>query len=100
MGRQYLDGDDAVEPLVLRAVNLTHPPRPEEGQDLVGPELGACFERHAAAQGRHSIATTLPRLMRRRRNSVRRMLLPAVQILPPLPTSYKASSRSGLRERP
>ena len=43
---QDLEGDGAVEPRVLRAVDLAHPARPEGGQDLVGPELGARFERH------------------------------------------------------
>ena len=46
--RQYLDRDLPIEARVLRPVDLPHPPRSEEREDLVGAELRGGGERHRA----------------------------------------------------
>ena len=45
---QHLDRHLAPEPRVARAIDLTHPSRAEERQDLVGPEGRALIEPHLA----------------------------------------------------
>ena len=44
--RQHLDRDLALEPLVARAVHLSHASRADRREDLVGTELGAGAQRH------------------------------------------------------
>jgi hypothetical protein len=38
-GRQDLDREHAIEPGIAHAVDLTHPARPERGEDFIGAEL-------------------------------------------------------------
>ena len=46
LGGQDLDRDLAAESCVAGAVDLAHPSRAQQGEDLVGPELRAGRERH------------------------------------------------------
>ena len=48
-GRQDLDRHLAAEARVSRAVDLSHPPRSDRREDLVGPESGAGLQRHLVA---------------------------------------------------
>jgi len=41
----------AAQARVFGPVDLTHPPRAEKRKDLVGPEAGACGERHFVPPG-------------------------------------------------
>ena len=43
---EHLDGHGAIEPRVARAVDLAHAARAKRGDDFVGTETRACFERH------------------------------------------------------
>src|SRR5580704_14190194 len=44
--RQNLDGDVAIQPLIVRPIDLAHPAGAERCDDLVGSELRSGRERH------------------------------------------------------
>ena len=45
--RQHLDGDVAAEARITGAVHLAHPAGAEQGDDVIGAEVGAGRERHS-----------------------------------------------------
>ena len=47
-GRQHLDRDVAVEPRIVRPVDLAHPARAEQAHDFVGAESRAGGNRHGS----------------------------------------------------
>ena len=46
LARQHLDGDAAPQPIVVGTIDLAHAAFAERGDDLIGAEPGAGFERH------------------------------------------------------
>src|SRR5258708_4593947 len=46
MSGKNLDGNDAIEPRVPRAIHLAHPARTNRGENFVGAEPSSCFQTH------------------------------------------------------
>jgi len=71
IGGQHLDGHDAVQPRVARAIHLPHAARAEGAEDLVGTEARAGGKGHCARIIRAFSTPACP--VERRGNRVRRM---------------------------
>src|SRR5580765_3433528 len=63
-GGQDLDSDVAIEPRVLRAVNLTHPSSADGGDDLVGTKASPGSERHLSGVSIRRSSSTQNRVSR------------------------------------